>query len=249
MMRDMGTQESELERIRQAYRARDSAAHGTSYAWQTPGYVFYMQQLEWEVLSALGRSGAQLVGGRVLEVGCGSGYFLQRLVDYGAATAAGIDLMADRIDQARRRHPNLELRVGNAGELPWVDQSFDVVTQFTCLSSVLDPALRQSIASEMWRVLRPSGAVLSYDIRTTPAFVRTVRRMTGQCASRAATPTRPLDVDELRALFPYGELQSRVVTLSPDLARVASRTRGLAYVAERLSFLRTHLLVTVQRAA
>jgi ubiquinone/menaquinone biosynthesis C-methylase UbiE len=62
-----------------------------------------------EVLRALRRSDVPLVGGRVLEVGCGSGYFLHRLVEYGAAQAAGIDLMADRLNQARARYPNLEL--------------------------------------------------------------------------------------------------------------------------------------------
>ena len=74
----------------------------------------------------------------VLEVGCGSGYFLHRLYEYGAAHAAGIDLMDDRVAQGRERYPTLELVAGDASELPWDDGSFDVVTQFTCLSSVLD---------------------------------------------------------------------------------------------------------------
>jgi SAM-dependent methyltransferase len=245
----MSAQDPELERIRQAYSARDSAAQGSRYTWEAPGYVFYMQQLEWEVLGALRRSRARLVGARVLEVGCGSGYFLQRLVDYGAATASGIDLMATRIAEAHARYPNLELAVGNAGDLPWDDRSFDVVTQFTCLSSVLDSSVRQSIASEMWRVLRPNGVVLSYDMRSLPTLLHTLHRMRRRRGGSAITPTRPVDPSELRALFPHGELRSRIVTLSPDLARIASRARGIAYLAERLPFLRTHLIATVRRAA
>jgi hypothetical protein len=66
--------------------------------------------------------------------------------------------------------------------------------------------------------------------------------------SRGGRPTRPIDIDELRALFPEGDLTSRVVALSPNLARVAARERGLAYLAERHPFLRTHVIVTVQRA-
>ena len=243
----MGTHESELERIREAYRVRDATGQGQGPAWQSPGYAFYMQQLEWEVLDALRRADAPLVDGRVLEIGCGSGYFLHRLVEYGAAKAAGIDLVGQRIGQARARYPNLELVVGDAGDLPWDDDSFDVVTQFTCLSSVLDQGVRQRMAAEAWRVLRPRGVVLSYDLRTPPAFVRALRRMRGR-APHTTTPTRPVDADELRALFPRGDLQSRVVTLELNLARVAARGRGLAYLLERLPFLRTHLLATVRRA-
>ena len=59
----------------------------------------------------------------MLEVGCGSGYFLSRFLDYGAAHAAGIDLMEHRIAQARERDPRLELVAGDASRLPWEDGS------------------------------------------------------------------------------------------------------------------------------
>jgi SAM-dependent methyltransferase len=241
------THESELDRIREAYRARDAGSSASGYSWQAPGYRFYVQQLEWDVLTALDRAQAPLRGGRVLEVGCGSGYFLHRLVEYGASHAAGIDLMPDRIEQARARYPSLELVAGDAGAMPWEDASFDVVTQFTCLSSVLDPEVRARIARDMWRVLRPGGVILSYDMRTTPAAIRALGRLRGG-AGGGGTPTRPVDLDELRGLFPHGELHSRVVTLNLDLANLAIRTRALAYLAERLPALRTHLLVTVRRS-
>src|SRR5581483_938274 len=115
-------------RIRHVYRLRDST--GSSGApWETRGYRFYMQSLEWEVLEALTRSGTPLKGARVLEVGCGSGYFLHRFLEYGAAHAAGIDLIPERIEAAGRRYPTLELVTGDAGALPWDDESFDVVSQ------------------------------------------------------------------------------------------------------------------------
>jgi SAM-dependent methyltransferase len=243
----MGTHESELARIRDAYRARDASGQSSGYTWQTPGYRFYMQQLEWDVLSALGRCQAPLAGGRVLEVGCGSGYFLHRFVEYGGAQAAGIDLMPDRIAQAQARYPTLELVTGDASALPWEDGSFDLVTQFTCLSSVLDPGLRQRIAAEMWRVLRPGGVILSYDMRTTPAAFRMLRRLR-PAADGSGTPTRPVDLPELRALFPDGELQSRAVSLNFELGGISARGRPFAALAERIPALRTHLLVTVRRA-
>jgi SAM-dependent methyltransferase len=248
----MGAHESELERIREAYRARAAAPAAGGYSWHSSGYRFYMQQLERELLEALGRVQAPLVGGRVLEVGCGSGYFLHRLIEYGAAHGAGVDLMPGRIEQAQARYPNLELVAGDASALPWEDASFDVVSQFTCLSSVLDAALRARIAGEMWRVLRPGGVIVSYDMRRTPGAVRLLGRVRLRPATAAApvaasTPTTPIEVAELLRLFPEGALRHKAVSLNLDLAGMATRVPGLATVAAALRPLRSHLLVTVSR--
>ena len=42
-------------------------------------------------------AGVDPLGKRVLEVGCGGGYYLSRFLDYGAARATGIDLMEQRV--------------------------------------------------------------------------------------------------------------------------------------------------------
>jgi SAM-dependent methyltransferase len=249
----MSGHETELERIRAAYRERDGGAGRgapAESAWSRPEYRFYMQRLERDMLEALGRAGARLAGGRALEVGCGSGYFLHRLQEYGAAAAAGIDLMEDRIAQARERYPTLELVAGDAGDLPWESGSFDVVTQFTCLSSILDASLRAQIAGEMWRVLRPGGVLLSYDMRRTPWPMRTLGRLRARRSGPPAgpvTPTTPIELAELRRLWPDGDLRPRVVTATPEVAALAARTRWLAELLATVPALRTHLLVTVRK--
>jgi SAM-dependent methyltransferase len=252
----MSGHETELERIRTAYRVRDGAATPAAAPvspWSGAGYRFYMQRLEWELLAALRRAGAEVAGAQVLEVGCGSGYFLHRLREYGAAEAAGIDLMEDRIDQARERYPTLELVAGDASELPWDDGSFDLVTHFTCLSSVLDPSLRAAIADDMWRVLRPGGLIVSYDMRGRPWPMRAAgalrARLLPAAPAGAVTPTTPIVLDELRRLWPAGDLRHRAVTLSPELWPLAERGRWLAELAAMVPALRTHLLATVRKPA
>jgi SAM-dependent methyltransferase len=251
-MQAMTSREIELERIRAAYRERDSdgAASGppARSAWSDPGYRFYMQALEWEMLAALDRAGARLAGGRVLEVGCGSGYFLHRLREYGAAHAAGIDLMDDRIAAARERYPTLELVAGDASRLPWEDASFDVVAQITCLSSVLDATLRAEIAADMWRVLRPGGAILSYDMRPIPRVLGALRGWRARRAGPAGgpvTPTTPIGVDELRRMWPAGDVRCRTVGVLPELAALAGTARWIANVAALVPPVRTHLMATV----
>jgi SAM-dependent methyltransferase len=243
----MDEHQAELERIRSAYRDRDAsgATAGTRWSWGEPGYRFYMQQLEWALLDALARNGTSFAGSRVLEVGCGSGYFLHRLKEYGAGHAAGIDLMDSRIEQGRARYPTLELVAGNAAALPWEDGSFEVVTQFTCLSSVLDANLRARIGAEMWRVLAPGGTMLSFDMLPTPTLMRVARarhQRRRPPAGGEATATTPIELDELRRIFPNGTLHSRTLMVDASLAALSARSRVVAQIVAALPVLHTHLL-------
>jgi ubiquinone/menaquinone biosynthesis C-methylase UbiE len=242
--------QSELDRIRDAYRARDATAAGSS-AWLDPAYRLRMQELEWALLESLSDAGVDPLGTSVLEVGCGGGYFLSRFLDYGAAQATGIDLMEHRVAAARERDPRLALVAGDASRLPWEDGSFDLVTQFTCLSSVLDADLRHAIAAEMWRVLRPGGAIVSYDMREPPLAVRALRRAAARRRGgvpAAGTPTTPISSAELERLFPAVPLAIGRVTLSTDIAGITKRSRRATQVLGAAPFLRTHLLATARKS-
>jgi SAM-dependent methyltransferase len=241
----------EAERIRTEYRRRDAAAAPGASAWLDPVYRIQLQELEWALLDEIDRADIPLAGARALEVGCGSGYFLSRLLDFGVAEAAGIDLVEERIAIARERYPRLELVVGDATGLPWPDASFGLVTQFTCLSSVLDHDVRRAIAAEMWRVLAPGGAVISYDIRPPRWPIRLFRRLgalkVGSRQAPATTATAPVEISELRAWFPAADVLHRSVGLDPDLARLLARLRLPARLAARVPPLRTHELAVVRK--
>jgi SAM-dependent methyltransferase len=218
--------DAELERIRTEYRARDAAAD-TTYSWDNPAYVAYMQDVERALLRALREAGVRLQGARVLDVGCGSGYFLHRLQEYGAGECHGIDLMENRIAEARERYPTLRLQVGSATELPYEDGELDLVTQFTCLSSILDDGVRLDAAREMQRVA--SGWILSFDLRGLSL---------GPLRRRGVdTPVVPLDNSELRRLFGEPTLLRRTC-LPPQLAG----HRVLGTVLAAVPPLRSHLL-------
>jgi ubiquinone/menaquinone biosynthesis C-methylase UbiE len=220
--------ERELDRIRAAYGERD-AADETPYRWSNPGYVTYMQLLERALLRALDDAATPLAGARVLDVGCGSGYFLHRLSEYGAGECHGIDLLASRIEAARERYPSQKWHVGSATELPFADGSFDLVTQFTCLSSIVDDATRAAAAREMLRIAGRGGRVLSLDMRRG-----------GQPGS-AGTPTIGLDEDALRSLFGEPRVLRRVA-LRFDLAQVAGRHALVAQALALARPLRSHVL-------
>jgi SAM-dependent methyltransferase len=94
-------------------------------------------------------------GTRFLDMGCGTGELCAFAADRGA-TVAGIDAAERMVDHARARLPHGDLRVGTIENLPWADDSFDVVTGF---NSFQFAAERLDGFREARRVARPGGLV------------------------------------------------------------------------------------------
>ena len=226
----------ELERAARAYAQRDAdPASAARYDPLRSVNLFRSQQRDWAIARLLRRNGVRsLAGLDILEVGCGSGGILERLVGLGAEERrlTGLDLSEARIDDARRRLPGADLRVGSAHALPFPAASFDIVAQFTLFSSVVDPAVREAIAREMQRVLRPAGHVLWYEAhraRPTPDFV-------------------PVPDSELRALFPGWRITRASTTLRWWLIeRVVPRSRLAAQLMELVPYLCSHTVAVLQR--
>jgi ubiquinone/menaquinone biosynthesis C-methylase UbiE len=116
---------------------------------------------------------AVLPGQRVLEIGCGTGNLLLTAKQtQPAATVVGTDpdltALARAYRKARRRGLAVQLDRGYADELPYADDSVDVVLSSFMLHHV--PADRREPASrEVRRVLRPGGALHLVDIDAAAA--------------------------------------------------------------------------------
>jgi SAM-dependent methyltransferase len=109
--------------------------------------------------SMLARDGVDLVGSRILEVGCGSGFGLALLEKrFRPSRLVGFDLMPEQIAIARARDlGHAELRVGDVCAIDDADGSYDAVFVFGILHHV--PAWRDALR-EIGRVLRPGGVLL-----------------------------------------------------------------------------------------
>lgn len=95
-------------------------------------------------------------GDRVLDVGCGTGVLTRAVASRVGTTGrvTGIDLNPGMLTVARRSHPEIDWRQGDAGRLPFGDSQFDaVVSQFALMYF----PEREGALREMWRVLAPGG--------------------------------------------------------------------------------------------
>lgn len=99
-------------------------------------------------------------GGRVLEVGCGTGGLLVAASRSGIAIT-GSDIATRWLVVARRRLADRGLSVplvgAQAERLPWPDASFDAVVADSVLEHLDDPA---TALREWLRVVRPGGRLL-----------------------------------------------------------------------------------------
>jgi SAM-dependent methyltransferase len=132
----------------------------------SPEWADYMQS---EVLPAV-TTGIEL-GALMLEIGPGPGATTEWL-RHRVARLVALELdpvAADRLT-GRFADTNVEVRVGDATEIPWPDGSFDSVGCFTMLHHVPTAALQNRILSEAHRVLGPGGTLLASDSLATDAL-------------------------------------------------------------------------------
>jgi phosphatidylethanolamine/phosphatidyl-N-methylethanolamine N-methyltransferase len=104
---------------------------------------------------------AETVGGRILEVGVGTGISLPHYRAESRIT--GIDIADQMLDKARDRVRRLKLNhveriaIGDAEALDFDDASFDVVVAQYVVSAVPHP---DRALSEFLRVVRPGGMIV-----------------------------------------------------------------------------------------
>lgn len=227
---------NDLDRLRQEYESRKIRLLGKNYySLENPTYAFTIQQRHKALSMLLGPNGINsLYGTRVLEIGCGSGGVLAEYQEFGVESTSlfGIDLLFDRLLQAHEYLPCAPIINADGQFLPFQADSFDMVLQYTAFSSILDDAIKQKMARDMLRVLRPDGRIIWYDFWWNP-----VNRQ-----------TRGIRPREIKALFPGCGLDFNKITLAPPIARrIVPLSQKLAGFLESIKIFNSHFLVLIKK--
>ena len=199
--------QAEIDRIGRVYAKFQSPRIRARWDPRNPGNrLIKLERQHWvgKLFEQFGT--LPLNGKRVLEVGCGLGHELDAMRAFGAQSddLIGIDLLPDRIAEAKATYPELEFKIGNAERIDYEDGTFDLILVTTLFSSIRDNRMAQGVAREITRVLKVRGAVLWYDFRYKAPWNRDVRGMPSW---------------RIRSLFPTLQCHLRQITVIPPLSR------------------------------
>ena len=165
-------------------------------------------------------------GTRLLDAACGPGGLAATAATRGAEPV-GLDLAADMVALARRRHPDLRFIEGDAERLPFDDAAFDAVAAGFLIHHLPDP---ERAAAEFARVLAPGGRVAA-TVWDRPQRMRLIGLVDDAMAEAGAE--RALGVPQGPDAFGFAEpAEFAALLLGAGFEDVEVRTLGFSHRAE-----------------
>ncbi|MDR3599749.1 MAG: methyltransferase domain-containing protein [Desulfosporosinus sp.] len=129
-------------------------------------------------------------GARVLDVGCGSGATVERLVSLYQLQAIGLDPSEVLLERGKKKHPCLQLIQGLGEDLPFPVNDMDGVFAECALSVMVD--LDKALA-EIFRVLKPGGWLVVNDVYArNPDALQLLQELKLDSCIRRALPKEQL---------------------------------------------------------
>lgn len=225
---------NDLDRLRHEYAQR--SYRGTDkerYSFFNKSYLYTVQQRQRYLLALLYKTGyCPLTDKKILEIGCGNGRVLLEFLQYGISPSNlhGIDLLPDRLYQAQEHIGDVAVFCADGQNLPFPTNTYDLILQFTAFSSILDDTIKKNMATDMLRVLKPTGAILWYDFWLNPTNPH----------------TKGIRQSEVKALFPQCNYTFRKITLAPPITRrLVPFSWTISFLIENLRVVNTHYLAVI----
>jgi SAM-dependent methyltransferase len=168
--------------------------------------------------------------GRVLEVGCGWGELAEWIARETGADVVAVDLSPRKVELARER--GVDARLADVEELPFADETFDVVVAAWMLYHV--PDLERGLA-EIARVLRPGSTFVAATnsrlhlqelrdlVGSGPSTLKFSREDGEEHLRRHFATTERIDVDGVLELTDRAAVEDYVsasISMSPFVANL-----------------------------
>ncbi|MGB0743254.1 MAG: class I SAM-dependent methyltransferase [Opitutales bacterium] len=140
-------------------------------------------------------------GGRVLDAGCGTGLRIPEIRHHFEPTSiVGVDRSASSLNRARESRHGAFFAKGDIGDMPFDDETFDVVVSTWVVETVEDP---KSAIEECLRVLK-SGGILAYCFVNLPPQFQAGETLTASALTSLEKVTREQELPGNRE-FDYSD--------------------------------------------
>ncbi|WP_415280928.1 class I SAM-dependent methyltransferase [Candidatus Nitrososphaera sp. FF02] len=180
------------------------------YDFSNP-YSYYYDQSRSDTVTYLLTNAVELIGRNIqlLEVGCGSGYYLTFLNKIGVKRIIGADISLSKLTHLKGLLPESELIVCDAQHLPFRNNIFDLVLCSEVIEHLPDPGIILKEISYSSRRL----AVVSTPTKTT--FYRILLKFLGKDLKYGGTHLKELSQDELKKELKANGLSIRELKATP----------------------------------
>ena len=163
--------------------------HAVDEGWgrKALDHAYLLETQMWPEYTALLDACGVAGGVDLLDVACGTGLAMRLANDRGARPS-GIDASSRMVHVARLRSPNADVRVGDMFDLPWPEETFDVVKIFRGIWGGCQEALAEAV-----RVCRPGGRVgLSFWGNAKKMAAYPLLKLLGRVSERDATHAKAM---------------------------------------------------------
>ena len=153
------------------------------------------------------------VGGHVLEIAPGPGFFCIELAKIGDFQITGLDISKSFVEIARKNAAQaglkIDFREGNASAMPFEKESFDFSFCQAAFKNFSQPV--KAIA-EMYRVLKPGGTAVIVDMRHDATSEEIEREVKGMHLDRLNEALTRLTFKQglLRSAYSIAEMKAMV---------------------------------------
>jgi SAM-dependent methyltransferase len=207
-------------RLSEQFDLRGTGQTGLSLAYNRACYALRRDVLD----RALRAAAFDPRGRRVLDVGCGTGFFTAYYLERGALLT-GIDIAPTSIERLRARHPGARFILGDVSELP-LDETWDLVNAFDVLYHITEDTRWERALAHLADAVIPGGLLLVTDTFEERAGLAAHNRMRSLARHRAVLEPRG---------FTLAPLQPTHVLLNRDLGpiRFVNRLPGMLLAIDR----------------
>ena len=173
------------------------------------------------IITALWPNGSARPTSRVIELGCGPGFYSARLAKrFPGLSVVGVDRSENQLARARSRAAaqqltNCSFERVNVQQLPFTDCSFDALVASRLFTVVRDP---RGVVAEMHRVLKPAGRCFIAEPRyaiwaSIPLFVMwllasVTHSANGYREPRTAKVFTPRSFENIFTVHPWREVKT-----------------------------------------